>query len=187
MPPDTPLRYACNSCGLRAAPPPTPPSCQSPPPPARPQVLADSWGGGGCRVRTSCSRLTGCITSVDFFACTICPSVFQISIQCLIWSHPLPASFAVFACLGTSCAMLCAGNCYIDPKNEEGYFLTYNCPYESVLMEYCFKCTAPYNNGEEFIICDGFSQEWVKKRCESEYPVSPASPYVIPDTRIVDP
>ena len=55
---------------------------------------------------------------------------------------------------GPSCAMLCAGNCYIDPENEEGYFLTYSCPYESVLME--FKCTAPYNNGEEFIICDGF-------------------------------
>ena len=56
MPPDTPLRYACDSSGLRAAPPP-PPSCQYPPPPPPPtpppQVLTDSWGG--CRIRTSCS------------------------------------------------------------------------------------------------------------------------------------
>ena len=67
-PPDTPLRYACDSSGLRAAPPPRP-SCQYPPPPspadppppaptAPLQVLTDS-GGGGCRIRTSCSRPPG--------------------------------------------------------------------------------------------------------------------------------
>ena len=38
MPPNTPLRYACDSSGLRAAPPPPRPSCQYPPthPPADP-------------------------------------------------------------------------------------------------------------------------------------------------------
>ena len=59
MPPDTPLRYACDSSGL---PPPPRPSCQYPPPPSRrppPQVLTDS--GGGCRIRTSCSRPPGAV------------------------------------------------------------------------------------------------------------------------------
>ena len=37
-PPDTPLRYACGSSGLRAAPPPRP-SCQYPPPPSLPAYL----------------------------------------------------------------------------------------------------------------------------------------------------
>ena len=57
MSPDThtPLRYACGSSGLRAAPapPPAQPSCQYPPPtlpltsPPPRQVLTDRWGGGG--------------------------------------------------------------------------------------------------------------------------------------------
>ena len=54
MPPDTPLRYACDSSGLHAAPPPPatlpippPPTLPPTPPPPQPPSpsLTDSWGG----------------------------------------------------------------------------------------------------------------------------------------------
>ena len=65
MPPDTPVRYACDSSGLRAAPPPptgqaantSPPTLPPTPPP--PQVLTDRWRR--CRIRTSCSCPPGVV------------------------------------------------------------------------------------------------------------------------------
>ena len=66
MPPDTPVRYACDSSGLRAAPPPPPPPAKLPIPPPQPsrrppplQVLTDSWRR--CRIRTSCSCPPGVV------------------------------------------------------------------------------------------------------------------------------
>ena len=58
MPPDTPLRNACDSSGLRAAPPPPAKLPIPPPPPAPTPPPRKFWqiAGGGCCIRTSCSR-----------------------------------------------------------------------------------------------------------------------------------
>ena len=68
-------RYTCGSSGSRAPPPPhlgTPPTAKSPPPPPHPQStpppeiappaqrsVERQPGGGGCRIRTGCSRPVG--------------------------------------------------------------------------------------------------------------------------------
>ena len=46
------------------------------------------------------------------------------------------------------------------------------CPYESVLMEHCFRCYNPDTSTGEMVVCDGWSERDVRAQCDSPLPLS---------------
>jgi|EP00670_Eutreptiella_braarudii_P005567 hypothetical protein len=57
---------------------------------------------------------------------------------------------------------------------EGGKEITFYCPYESILMEHCYKCYE--GPGHEVIVCDGWSEPDIRAQCESPTPIASPSP-----------
>jgi hypothetical protein len=64
-----------------------------------------------------------------------------------------------------------------DCELEGGKYVQFHCPYESILMEHCYKCFVPRGESE-VIICDGWSQEDVYEQCTTSYPLPSPSPEI---------
>ena len=47
-----------------------------------------------------------------------------------------------------------------------------DCPYESILMEHCFKCFTPDTEWQEMVVCDGWSEVEVRAQCASPVPLN---------------
>uniref|UniRef100_A0A7S4LA13 Chitin-binding type-2 domain-containing protein n=1 Tax=Eutreptiella gymnastica TaxID=73025 RepID=A0A7S4LA13_9EUGL len=59
---------------------------------------------------------------------------------------------------------------------EGGRMITFYCPYESILMEHCYRC---YQSPDiEVIHCDGWSEQEIRDQCESSVPLPSPSPIV---------
>eukprot|EP00670_Eutreptiella_braarudii_P004390 CAMPEP_0174294924 /NCGR_PEP_ID=MMETSP0809-20121228/43030_1 /TAXON_ID=73025 ORGANISM="Eutreptiella gymnastica-like, Strain CCMP1594" /NCGR_SAMPLE_ID=MMETSP0809 /ASSEMBLY_ACC=CAM_ASM_000658 /LENGTH=566 /DNA_ID=CAMNT_0015396729 /DNA_START=39 /DNA_END=1739 /DNA_ORIENTATION=+ len=58
----------------------------------------------------------------------------------------------------------------------DGKEVTFSCPYESVIMEHCYKCV--HDIDHEVVICDGWTEEDIRAQCESPVPIASPSPVI---------
>ena len=58
-----------------------------------------------------------------------------------------------------------------DCDATEGNVVYIDCPYESILMEHCFRCFNPDTPSGEMVVCDGWSEDNVRAQCHSAVPL----------------
>jgi len=56
-----------------------------------------------------------------------------------------------------------------DCETGPGYHVSIMCPYESILMEHCYRCFHP--DSGEMVICDGWSEEDLRAQCNNPVPI----------------
>jgi hypothetical protein len=86
-------------------------------------------------------------------------------------THPL---IELFVCNCTS--MPGPWNLCRDCEDRDGFYITYVCPYESILMEYCYTCVMPPDAENpmgihEYVVCDGWDASQIKDQCDSDHPL----------------
>jgi hypothetical protein len=57
---------------------------------------------------------------------------------------------------------------------EDGDKVTLHCPYETILMEHCYKCFD--GSTQEVVVCPGWSKEDIWEQCYSPVPLPSPSP-----------
>ena len=59
-------------------------------------------------------------------------------------------------------------------ESRPGKMVTFVCPYEDLLMEYCYKCY--HENDLEVIVCDGWDEDMIWQQCHSPVPIASVDP-----------
>jgi|UniRef100_A0A7S4LBR0 hypothetical protein len=95
---------------------------------------------------------------------------FQPSFTATHWIQPITA----MEHYGREIIRLCPDD---DCDLSGGKYETFFCPYESILMEHCYRCVEMVDGDQmEIVVCDGWSEAEIRAQCESPVPIASPSP-----------